>query len=115
LEIGENKIAWSDMQYLRVWKHAFGQMVNNIHKVLCQLLRHYHLTLGNTDSTGVWVHSTTEEDIGYFSHKWDCSYEADVVHSGGDAFELCFVEDLIGAWCDIPKSDIRAFICEAYI
>merc|ERR1719347_466084 len=70
-------------------------------------------TDGNKDLTGVWVHASTGEDMGYFSHKWDCSYETDVVHYGGDAFELCFNGDLLGAWCDISKANIRNIICKA--
>ena len=56
------------------------------------------------------------KNVQWFSPKWKCNTNS-VGPLGGDAVDINISNDaqLNGAWCDIQKSTLRKFICEAWI
>ena len=56
------------------------------------------------------------KNVQWFSPKWKRNTNS-VGPLGGDAIDINISNDagLNGAWCDIQKSTLRKFICEAWI
>ena len=70
----------------------------------------------------VWVHTSTNEEVEWFSPKWFCIYDYgadDTVLGphGGDAMQLYVGKDMRqnGKWCDNNSAGNLNYICKAKI
>ena len=66
---------------------------------------------------GIFEFENTNRYVQWFSPKWKCNTNSVGPFGGDDAIDINISNDaqLNGAWCDMQKSQLRKFICEALI
>ena len=102
------------METHRILQIGIGQ------EVILFLLKYslnQHFPAHSPDADGIFEFENTNRYVQWFSPKWKCNTNSVGPFGGDDAIDINISNDaqLNGAWCDMQKSQLRKFICEALI